>query len=236
MSHHSSRSNRDSPQLLIISAHADDHVMPAGTLFKLKQQGYAINEALLTDSSQGRDWRHNTQVDGLIGLRQQEFLAASSLLGTHQIFEFHQPDLKLQSSPHLVWDLVGIIRQLQPTYIFLHHWHDWHPDHMVAHRVGLEAAKLAASGIQPELGSAWSTPYVMAAEGAFTIKPDILIDVTDHAQAKLQLWQTYASQNTPQETDFITSLMNVRGYQLRQAGQRQAEAFNILSDTPLQLF
>lgn len=223
------------PQLLVISAHADDHVMPGGTLFKLQQQGYTLNEVLLTDSSQGPDWRHQQQVGSLVKLRQQEFLAASQILGTHQIFEFHQPDLDLQAKPQLVWDLVEIVRQLQPTYLILHHWHDWHPDHIVAYRLGLEAAKLAASGIHPQLGPSWSTPHILAAEGALTIKPDILIDVTDFAQAKLDLWQAYASQSTAAETEYIDSLMKVRGYQLRQGANRRAEAFNVMSDTPLRL-
>ncbi len=224
------------PSVLTISAHADDHVMPAGTLFKLKSQGYHLYEALLTDSGDGRDFRDQFLVNGLAELRQSEFLAATKLLGTKKVFEFHQPDLCLEVSRDLILGLVNIIRQVKPQTVILHHWHDWHRDHIAAHQLGVEAVKLAASGIQPELGQPWRVPQLLAAEGAYSIQPDILVDVTDFAQLKLELWAHYASQATPEETEYIASLLKVRGYQMRNGHTHLAEGFSIIQQSPLQLF
>ena len=225
-----------SPTVLTISAHADDHVMMAGTLLKLRDQGHELHEALMTDSCEGRDVREPDRTDDLKQLREAEFIQATKTLGTKKVYSFHQADMQLTQSRNLVLGLVEIIRNIQPRVVLLHSANDWHRDHVEAYQIGVEAVKIAASGIQPELGQAWRVPVVLAAEGAQSIQAEVLVDITDYAEAKMKLWQVYASQSTKAESEYIEGLMRVRGYQLRNGESKLAEAFTTISTSPVELF
>lgn len=222
--------------MVIISAHADDHIACAGTILKLRDQGYTLYEIVMTDSREGRDFRRQKDEDDNARVRDRELSAASKFLGTREVFRFSQEDLALTYSKDLVFKVVEIIRAIQPTVGFIHNRFDWHPDHRAAFRIGSEAFKMSATGIKPELGEAWRTGIVLAAEGMLPIKPNILVDVTEYAQAKMKLWEIYASQARPQIMGLEEGLMRVRGYHLRRPGSLMAEAFTTDPTSPIILF
>ncbi|NCS32445.1 PIG-L family deacetylase [bacterium] len=224
------------PSVLVISAHADDHIACAGTLLKLKDMGYAINEIVLTTSEEGRDFRHPEGDYNVAELRSQELSKASEFLGVSNTFMFGEEDLNLQYSKELVFRVVQIIRTLRPRVGIMHSSFDWHPDHRAAFAISSEAFKMAATGIQPEKGDQWRTPVVIAAEGMLPVQPNILVDVTAYAQKKLTLWKIYESQAKPKAINFEESLMQVRGYHVRRPGSFMAEAFTTDPTSPMLLF
>lgn len=222
--------------VIVISAHADDHISSAGTLMKLRDQGYELYEIVLTDSSEGKDYRGNKNEQGVASMRDAELSKASQFLGIKSTYRIFQEDLALTYSKDLIFKVVPIIRELKPTVGIILSNFDWHPDHRATFQIGSEAFKWAATGVKPELGTNWRTPTVLCVEGMLPIKPNILVDVTAYAQAKMELWKVYESQAKPQALNFEEGLMAVRGYHLRRPGSLMAEAFTTDPTSPIILF
>lgn len=224
-------------KLLIISAHADDHITCAGTVFKLLDNGYEdLYETVLTTSGEGRDHRQPNGNYDVESLRSKELHQASQFLGTREIFELRQEDLGLNYSKKLVFEVVTIIRRIKPVIGFLMPLFDWHSDHRAAFKIGSEAFKIAATGIKPELGDAHRTPIVLKVEGMLPTKPQILVDVTAYFEKKIELFKIYESQAQSQALRFTEGLACVRGYHLRRPGNFLAEGFTTDATSPIILF
>jgi LmbE family N-acetylglucosaminyl deacetylase len=229
-------SNKKRAPVMVISAHADDHIACAGSLMKLQAAGADVYEIILTNSKEGRDFRKPKGTYDVASLREDEFGAASKFLGTKQIFQLQQDDLELSYSKELMLKVARIIRQVNPGVGFMHNAFDWHPDHRAASQIASEAFKWAASGVRPEMGEAWRTPVVLAFEGMLPIQPNVLIDVTEFVSQKMELYRIYESQAQPKAINFEEGLMAVRGYHLRRPGSIMAEAFSTDETSPIILF
>ncbi|NMB69856.1 hypothetical protein GYA27_01465 [candidate division WWE3 bacterium] len=226
-------------KLLLISAHADDHIACAGTVFKLIDRGYTPYEVVLTNSQEGPDMRKagiSQSVDNIKNTRKEELSKASKFLGIAQTFNMENEDLRLTYSKDLMIKVMAIVREVKPTIGFLMNSYDWHPDHREAFKIGSEAFKWAASGIRPELGQNWKTPMVLCAEGMIPVAANILVDITTYADKKMQLWKIYDSQATSKSVKFEEGLLQVRGYQQRKVDGFFAEAFSTDPLSPILLF
>lgn len=222
--------------ILVITAHADDHLACAGTLFKLKDKGYSIYELILTTSGEGRDYRRIKGKYDVSKLRDNEFSAASKFLGTKQVFKLNQEDLNLKYSKDLMLKVVEVIRKVKPEIGIIHNSYDWHPDHVSAAKIGSEAFKFAGTGVRPELGENYRTPIVLQAEGMLPIAADVLADITGYADKKRELLKIYESQASPKLVAFEEALGCLRGYQLRKPKSFAAEAYTTDSTNPIILF
>lgn len=222
--------------ILLITAHADDHIIAAGTVFKLQDQGHEVYELILTSSNEGRDYRNPEGRYDVASLRDSEFSEASKFLGTKQVWRFEQDDLDLKYSKDLVFKAVKVIREVQPEVGIIMARYDWHPDHQAAYDIGAMAFKMAATGIKPELGDHHRTPIVLAAEGMLPIQPNIFVDITDYYQKKAELFSIYESQASSKALGFTEGLAKVRGYHVRRVGSMMAEAFTTDPTSPIILF
>ncbi len=226
--------------VLVISAHADDHTASAGTLFKLKDKGFELFEIVLTDSSEGRDYRDTSKKkksNKLISqTRSVELTKASEFLGISKTYKLDQQDLDLNYSKKLIFEVIPIIREIKPTLGIIMNSNDFHPDHRETFKIASEAFKWAGSGVKPELGVAYRTPIVLCVEGMIPVQPNVLVDTTAYAEKKAKLLAIYSSQASPKLINFDASLAAVRGYQLRRAGSLYAEAFTTDPTSPSILF
>lgn len=222
--------------LLVVTAHADDHIASAGTIFKLKDQGYDVYELILTDSGEGRDYRKPEETYDVSTMRESEFSEASKFLGTKRVYSFSQEDLNLQYSKELVFRAVAVIREVKPTVGIIMNNFDWHPDHIAAHKIGAMAFKMAATGIRPEIGEHHRTSMVLAVEGMLPIKPSILVDITNYYDKKIELFKIYESQASSKALGFQEGLAKVRGYHVRRNGSLLAEAYSTDLTSPILLF
>lgn len=226
-------------KILLISAHADDHIACAGTVFKLIDMGYKPYEVVLTNSSEGPDMRKvgsKQNKNDIKQLRSEELSKASKFLGIEKTYTFDNEDLGLAYSKELMIKVMAIVREVKPTVGILMNSYDWHPDHREAFKIGSEAFKWAGSGIKPELGEFWRTPIVLAGEGMMPIAPNILVDVTAYMDKKMELWKIYDSQATSKSIKFEEGLLQVRGYQQRKANGYFAEAFSTDPLSPMLMF
>src|SRR3989344_2421692 len=196
--------------LLIISAHADDHIACAGTVFKLeKESGFNSYELIFTNSELGQDYKAKTEIDPktVLKTRAKELNKASKFLGIKRSFSLNQSDLGLTYSKDLVFETVKIIRKLEPEIVFLHNQYDAHPDHNEAFKIGLTA-----------------------------IKTQILIDISKYSNQKTKLFKIYKSQASSKAIIFEKGLAQIRGYHLRKENSLFAEAFSLQEEFPIILF
>lgn len=227
-------------RVLIISAHADDHVMFAGTLFKLQESGYELHEVVMTDSREGGDKRKDSQKqtpDHIQILRQNEFTAASQFLGLQSKYLLGEEDLNLQYSKKLMLKLVEIIRSIKPKIIITLHKNDYHRDHRAVSKISQEAIFWAATSIRADLGRAHRTPTTLYSEGLQSQKVDVLVDVSAFYQKKLELFNFYLSQADLETIEILKSMMITRGYHLNNREQIEyAEGFSLGNKFPNLMF
>src|SRR3989344_1183329 len=167
--------------ILIISAHSDDNIICAGSVFKLQDQGYNTYEILLTNSAEGNDRRNGkvlTDEKEVVRLRTNEFSKASKLLDLKQKFVFGEEDLNLKYAKKLMFKIMKVIREIKPDVIFTMNEYDYHPDHRAAAKLTMEASFWAATGVRPEYGHQHRTNTVLYGEGGLPLKPDVLVDIT----------------------------------------------------------
>jgi LmbE family N-acetylglucosaminyl deacetylase len=212
--------------ILGITAHADDHVMFAGTIMKLQSDGYIYSEAVLTNSQEGESYK-NTQEENISTMRMNEFHKASKFLKTQKIFTLNQEDQNLTYSKELMYKLVKIIREIKPIIGFSMNKIDVHPDHIACNAIATEAYRWAAKNFKLELGQPYRTPIVLFAEGTVPITPSILVDVTNYMNEKEKLFRIYDSQASSKDLELMKSFATLRGYHLRTPGGIYAEAFSV---------
>lgn len=226
--------------LLIISAHADDNIGCAGTVFKLQNEfGFRAFEVVYTNSTLGQNYKKSVEIAAqrVAKTRVRELVKAQKFLGIVKSFNFNQPDLGLVPSQDLVFKTMAVIREVRPEIVFLMNAYDSHPDHKQAFEIGLTAVKIAATGVLREtLGKPFRVPMVLCSEGMLPIPTQISVDVTAYCAKKDKLFRLYVSQASPKALKFDASLGFVRGYHLRKEGRDFAEAFTLPGEFPVLMF
>lgn len=158
-------------------------------------------------------------------------------MGIKKTFQLNNPDLGLEYSQSLMFELVRIIREVKPSIVFLMNNYDAHPDHKVAYKLGVDAIKTSATGVKKiSLGKPFRVKLVLCCEGMLPIKTQILVDITKYLSKKLRLFSIYQSQASPKALEFEKSLSTVRGYHLRKDKGKYAEAFSLQEVFPIILF
>lgn len=216
--------------ILIVSAHSDDHIMCAGTVLKLKQKGYIPFEIILTNSALGGDQRKDKS-GSIKDIRQKEYEKAAKYLGIKKFYNLEQPDLGLEYSNRLMLEMAKIIGEIKPDIAFIPPALDWHIDHKVAHQISKEAIKWANTGV----GGNHKVSIILCYEGTSTSNPDVLVDITSVYEQKNKLMSIYESQyKSMKQGEYLSA---VRGYQLRRGPDIKAESFTTIpGELPSLLF
>jgi LmbE family N-acetylglucosaminyl deacetylase len=181
---------------LIIAPHPDDEVLGCGgTIAVLTSAGHEVHVAYLTSGEQGSA---ETAPDRLGGLREQEARAATSVLGvpSGNLAFLRTGDGRIcPDDLDQACAVIGLLRGLRPTLLYLPHARDGSHDHEAAHRVVMRAAGMAGSGNFPGLGSAWWVPTILGYEvWAPIAAPAYLEDIGPHAGRKAAALACYSSQ------------------------------------------
>lgn len=219
--------------ILAFGAHPDDVELGcAGTLIQSIQQGYKVGIIDLTRGELGSR--------GTPEIRDAEALAAKEIIGAAVRENLNLRDGFFQNDEAAQLKVITAIRKYQPDIILCNAIFDRHPDHgrsaqLVADAAflsGLIKIKTTEAGI---IQNAFRPKLVMHYIQAMTMKPDIVVDVTDVWDKKMQSIlahksQFYDPQSSEPETyiaskEFIDTVDDRAAEMGRSCGFRFAEGF-----------
>ncbi|HEY8783007.1 MAG TPA: bacillithiol biosynthesis deacetylase BshB1 [Mucilaginibacter sp.] len=178
--------------ILVLPVHPDDAELGcAGTILKHIASGKKVGIADLTHGELG--------TRGSAEIREQEAASSAKILGLSVRENIGIPDGFFQNTPEYQLKVIEAIRKYQPEIIITNAHHDRHPDHGRASEL-VEASAFLSGLIKietyfnGELQQAWRPRLVLHFIQDHYIKPDILVDVTEHWDKKVESIHAYASQ------------------------------------------
>jgi len=178
--------------ILVLPVHPDDAELGcAGTILKHVALGRKVGIADLTRGELG--------TRGSAEIREKEAAAAGKILGLTVRENLGIPDGLFQNTPPYQLKIIEVIRKYQPDIIITNAYHDRHPDHGRANELVETAAFLSGlrkieTSYKDEPQEAWRPNMVLHFIQDRYIEPDILIDVTEFWDKKIESVMAYGSQ------------------------------------------
>jgi bacillithiol biosynthesis deacetylase BshB1 len=177
--------------MLVFAAHPDDaEIGMGGTIAKHIKEGLTAGIIDLTYAEMSSN--------GNVDIRQREAAEASEALGLTVRENLGLPDRRLASIAQQTDLMVEAIRRYRPRLVFAPYVVDRHPDHITCSRMAEEAvfnAKLRR--YMPEL-PAWSVEQLYFYFINDAHPPQLLIDVSEVHEIKMQALKAYRSQFLPE--------------------------------------
>lgn len=178
--------------ILVLSAHPDDAELGcAGTILKHIALGKKVGIADLTLGELG--------TRGTAEIREREAAAAADVLGLSVRENLGLPDGFFQNTKEHQLKIIEVIRKYQPEIVLTNAYHDRHPDHGRASEL-VETASFLAGLIKIETyvdgrpQEAWRPNLVLHFIQDNYIEPDILVDITDYWDKKIDSIKAFKSQ------------------------------------------
>ncbi|MEO8884580.1 MAG: bacillithiol biosynthesis deacetylase BshB1 [Mucilaginibacter sp.] len=178
--------------ILVLPVHPDDAELGcAGTILKHIALGKKVGIVDLTRGELG--------TRGSAEIRDSEAEASSKILGLTARENLGLPDGFFQNTREYQLKVIEAIRKYQPEIVITNAYHDRHPDHGRANQLvdaavflaGLMKIETYADG---ELQQAWRPNLLLHFIQDEYIKPDILVDVTDFWDKKVESIYAFGSQ------------------------------------------
>ena len=175
--------------VLAVFSHPDDaELTMAGTLIKLKAQGYRTGVLDVTRGEMG--------TRGTPEQRAEEAQAAARVMGLDARLNLAQPDGHVMVTDEARTALVRVLRAHRPRVLFTSHWEDPHPDHAATARLVREAARLASMRRYDEAAGQAQMPMPMIAHAVYSrlVVPSFVVDISDFLDGKMEAIRAHASQ------------------------------------------
>ncbi|MEX0305017.1 MAG: PIG-L deacetylase family protein [Leisingera sp.] len=187
---------------LVISAHAADFVWRCGGAIALHQEkGYEVTVACLSYGERGESaklWKQEgCTLEQVKAARREEAEKAAAALGAHNIVFFDAGDYPLDLSRETKFELVDLIRKVQPDFMMSHSAYDpYNTDHMYATSVAMECRMIAQAWGHNPGEQVLGAPQLYLFEPHQTEqmgwKPDTFLDITpvwDKKRAAIECMQ-----------------------------------------------
>jgi bacillithiol biosynthesis deacetylase BshB1 len=178
--------------ILVLSVHPDDAELGcAGTILKHIALGKKVGIVDLTRGELG--------TRGSAEIRDQEAAASAQILGLSARENLGLPDGFFENTREYQLQVIAAIRKYQPQIILTNAYHDRHPDHgrasdLVETAVFLSGLRKIETSINGEAQHPWRPELLLHFIQDEYIKPDILIDVTDYWDKKIESIHAFGSQ------------------------------------------
>ncbi|HTH81447.1 MAG TPA: bacillithiol biosynthesis deacetylase BshB1 [Mucilaginibacter sp.] len=178
--------------ILVLAVHPDDAELGCGgTILKHIALGKKVGIVDLTRGELG--------TRGSAEIRDQEAAAAAKILGLAVRENLAIPDGFFQNTQEYQLKVIEAIRKFQPEIIITNAYHDRHPDHGRANQLvdaasflsGLRKIETYADG---KLQEPWRANILLHFIQDEYIKPDIIVDVTEYWDKKIESIYAYGSQ------------------------------------------
>jgi bacillithiol biosynthesis deacetylase BshB1 len=178
--------------ILVLSVHPDDAELGCGgTILKHIALGKKVGIVDLTQGELG--------TRGSAEIRAKEAEAAGKILGLAVRENLAIPDGFFENTKQYQLKVIEAIRKYQPEIIITNAYHDRHPDHGRACNLVTDAAFL--SGLRKietyadgKLQEPWRAELLLHFIQDVYIKPDIVVDITDYWDKKIESVNAYGSQ------------------------------------------
>jgi bacillithiol biosynthesis deacetylase BshB1 len=178
--------------ILVMPVHPDDAELGcAGTILKHIALGHKVGIADLTKGELG--------TRGTAEIREQEAAKAAEILGLSVRENIGIPDGLFTNTPEYQLKVIESIRKYQPHVIITNAYHDRHPDHGRANELVETSAFLSGlrrieTSFDGKAQEAWRPKMVLHFIQDRYIEPDIIIDVTEYWDKKIESILAYGSQ------------------------------------------
>ena len=199
--------------VLVISAHAADFVWRcAGAIALHQERGFDVTIACLSFGERGESaklWKQgNYTLEQVKADRQKEAENAAKALDAHDIVFFDAGDYPLELDREKKFELVDLIRKVQPNFMLSHSLYDpYNTDHMYATEVAMECRMIAQAWGHNPGEKVIGAPQLYLFEPHQTEqmgwKPDVFLDITsvwDKKRAAIEcmqgqehLWEFYSN-------------------------------------------
>lgn len=173
---------------LIISAHAADFVWRCGGAIALHaNKGYGVTVVCLSFGERGESaklWKQpGMDLQKVKNARRKEAEKAATILGVKSLICLDLGDYPLQMSQEDKYQLVDIIRDVQPGFMLSHSQYDpYNTDHMYATQVALETRMIAQAWGHNPGQKVLASPQLYLFEPHQTEqmgwKPSVFLDIT----------------------------------------------------------
>lgn len=178
--------------LLAIGVHPDDVELSAsGTVLKHLALGQKVGILDLTRGELGT--RGNAE------LRALESKKSSELLGIHFRENLGMPDGFLTNSKENQLKIIHMLRTHQPDIVICNAVYDRHPDHAKSSNLVSDACFYSGlikieTELNGEKQNAWRPKYVYHYIQDRYIKPDFIVDISEHIEKKMESILAFSSQ------------------------------------------
>jgi bacillithiol biosynthesis deacetylase BshB1 len=178
--------------ILVLPVHPDDAELGCGgTILKHIALGHKVGIADLTKGELG--------TRGTAEIRDREAAKAAEILGLTIRDNVGIPDGLFTNTPEYQLKVIESIRKYQPDIIITNAYHDRHPDHGRANELVETSAFLSGlrrieTSFKGKAQEAWRPKMVLHFIQDRYIKPDIIIDVTEYWDKKIESVLAYGSQ------------------------------------------
>jgi LmbE family N-acetylglucosaminyl deacetylase len=219
--------------IVLFTAHPDDHLLCAGTLMKLADSGYHLIEVVFT-SGEKSVWygKEKFKKEDLKKKRMKEWILARKFIGIKEGIGLGLKDSEFTRNLKTIHLVMKIIRKYKPILIITHYYQDYHRDHNEVSKIVTEAVDRASWGISKELGESHKTPLFLYMDGEYLNRGDILVDVSDYLEKIKKLMEIYFSQMSERMKNLLLSIITYRGFFMR---TKVAESFELGFRSPLKL-
>lgn len=202
-------------RVLVIAPHPDDEILGCGgTLYQLAKQGALIKVVIATNGALG-----GTTFDGsLVKQREQESILAAQTIGLPEPIFWGLPDRSLRFNETLIEQITDCLLAHQADAVFSPALTENHPDHQAVALATQEACRRL-------IYKNSLSPTIFFYEVSNPLTPNMLIDISNAAEVKLQAVRCFKSQLKMQPYDEqIIGLNRFRSFTLGSQSQ-YAEAF-----------
>ena len=193
--------------ILAFASHPDDvELSCSGTIISHIKKGYQVGIVDLTKGELG--------TRGTPEIRMQESEAASKIMGIHVRENLGFKDGFFVNDKEHQIEVVKMIRKYQPEIVLANAVSDRHPDHgkgadVVRDAIFVAGLRMVETRINGEIQEPWRPKVVYHYIQNNYINPDLIVDISEHWEAKLASIKAFKSQffdpesNEPQS--FISS-------------------------------
>lgn len=193
--------------VLAVFSHPDDaELSVAGTLLKLKAQGYRTGVCDMTRGEMG--------TRGTPEIRAQEAFDAARILKLDVRLNLEQPDGHVWPTEVARIAVVRALRAHKPKVLLTTHEDDPHPDHANTSIIVRQAARLASMGRYDEEFGLPPVPMPAIMHSLFSrrIVPSFVVDVSGFVEEKMASIKAYTSQFYSETSQEPQTRISARGF------------------------